>query len=361
MASPSNHEQEVDQDQDYKSYTEREVDQELWEACAGVHIHIPKLDSLVYYFPRDHIEHSSSSPNEYILLSRHYGSRLCRVTNVSFHADSQTDQVFVKFLLQPCKTDGPKKPAPIPSPSPNPIRRNRINDNIVTYVKVLSKSDIQEGLLVTKALHDCIFSKLPQNPGREIFQLIDIHGKIWEIMVLLIEGMFDRFTYGWHDFAETKNLKEGDSIVFMLKKSTNKCHVGIRTANINRSISIKDVTDAIEKVENKKSFEVVYYPIWGLPEFVVPKEKVDNASHVSWTREKMVMIPYEFLAGGHEPIKCWLHGKILDYVNRENDDMSDWPDCWWRVLEIIWYVSPEIILEKMPNLLNDSSPWELQD
>ena len=351
-SSSSNHEREVDQDciqsalKEDKSYTkhtpsmassssnhEQEVDQDLWQACAGVEIDIPKLNSLVYYFPRDHIEHSSSSPDECTLLSRYYGSCLCRVTNVSFHADSQTDQVFVKFLLQPCNTDDPKTSAPSPIPNPNyyPTRRNRINDNAVSFVKVLSKSDIPEGLLVTKALIDCIFSQLPQNP-LEIIQLIDIHGKIWEIMLQLKDGMFDRLTGGWYDFAKTKNLTPGDSIVFMLKKSTKECHVGIRRAVINRPISAKDVEEAIQTARNMKSFEVVYYPIQGLPEFVVPKDKVDAALHVRWRRENPVMFAYEYL-GGREPVKCWHGGRILDFVHREND-MSNWPDCWWRVLQV---------------------------
>ena len=60
----------------------------------------------------------------------------------------------------------------------------------------------------------------------------------------------------------------------MLKKLTNEYFVGIRRDVINTPISAKDIEDAIEKARNMKSFEVVYYPILGLPEFVVPVKKV---------------------------------------------------------------------------------------
>ena len=108
---------------------EREVDQEIWQACAGILVDIPKVNSLVYYFPQGHMEHASSLPNECALLLQYYGSVLCRrVANVSYHANPHTDQVFVKFLLKQWNTDDPIS--------------NRIqmgNNDIVSFVKVLSK------------------------------------------------------------------------------------------------------------------------------------------------------------------------------------------------------------------------------
>ncbi|CAO2813385.1 unnamed protein product [Amaranthus hypochondriacus] len=331
------------------SNQEREVNQELWQACAGVDVDVPKLNSLVYYFPKDHFDHSSSSLDEFAC-----GSFLCRVTNVSFHANPQTDQVFVKFLLQPCNIDDPSK-NPDPNPNPNPIQNQIHNNATFTLVKVLSMSDIQDGLFVTKALGDNIFSKLPQNPP-EIIRWIDVHGKIWNIMLQLKDGKLRRCCYagGWCNFAKIKNLTPRDSIVFLLNKSTNECHVGIRRAVINRPISGKDIKDAIKKAQEMKSFEVVYYPIVGFPEFVVSKVKVDNARRIVWRCNMPVMFPCEF--GGLGPIKQWHNGRLLNI--KPLKWWHNWPDSWWRVLEVEWLIDSEILEEK-PHLQKNMSPWEL--
>ncbi|CAO2813384.1 unnamed protein product [Amaranthus hypochondriacus] len=118
------------------------------------------------------------------------------------------------------------------------------------------------------------------------------------------------YSGGWYDFEKIKNLTPGDSIVFMLNKSTNECHVRIRRVVIKIPISAKDVKDAIKKARKMKSFEVVYYPIVGLAEFVVPKVKVDNAWCFDWRREMPVMFPLEL--GGHEPIQWWRNGRLLN-------------------------------------------------
>ena len=68
-------------------------------------------------------------------------------------------------------------------------------------------------------------------------------------------------------------LKKKNLRIFILKNSSSEYYVGIRRVVINRPISGKYIEDAIEKVRNMKNFEVIYYPILGLPEFVVPAEK----------------------------------------------------------------------------------------
>ena len=305
----------------------REVNLESWQACAGFLVDIPKLNSFVYYFPQGHMEHVP----EVLLHPVRYSSFLCRVADVSFHAHPQTDQVFVKFHLEPWITDG----YPNPNPNPNPIQMGGNDNDIVSYVKVLTKTDVShvtKYLVVTSAFRDCIFSQFPKTT-RQYILLTDIHGKIWEIMLQSKDfPSYCRLTYGWFKFAETKNLNEGDSIVFMLKKSTNEYFVGIRRAVINTPISVKDVEDAIDKVRNMKSFEVVYYPIQGLPEFVVPKEKVDAALHVHWRREMSVKIAYEYFEGSM-PEKRWYYGHILKDVNLiEMDGFC--PKSSWRMLQV---------------------------
>ena len=58
------------------SINQRVIDPEIWQACAGILIEIPKVDSLVYYFPQGHIEHASSIVT---VSSSSIRSVLCRV------------------------------------------------------------------------------------------------------------------------------------------------------------------------------------------------------------------------------------------------------------------------------------------
>ncbi|CAO2813389.1 unnamed protein product [Amaranthus hypochondriacus] len=341
------------------SSNEREIDQEMGRHIAGNLVDIPKLNSLVYYFPQGHIEHVQ----EGVLHPVRYGSFLCRVANVSFHADPQTDQVFVKFLLEPWITNGYPNPNPNPSPNPSPIQMGgNDNNDIVSFVKVLSNTDVSHvarHLLVTDVFRKCIFSQFPKSIKVNQYILVnDIHGTSWKIMFhsLGFPTYCTRLTHGWYDFVKIKNLIAGDSIIFMLKKSTNEYFVGIRRTVLNKPISVKDVEDAIEKVRNMKSFEVVYYPNLGLPEFVVPKEKVDDALHVHWRRKMSVKIAYEDFRCT-TPVKRWFYGYILKEVNLKKDWF--WPKSSWRMLQVQWNVRPDI-LKNMPNMQMNMSPWEVE-
>ncbi|CAO2813391.1 unnamed protein product [Amaranthus hypochondriacus] len=344
---------------------EPEIDQEIWQACAGYLVDIPKLNSLVYYFPQEHMEHvlNYDNPNPNPNLNPNpnpnpicCGSFLCRVMNVSFLADPQTDQVFVKFLLQPCITDNSNpnpdpNPNPYPDPNPNPYPDP---NRVFSCVKILSNIT-KYFYYVDTPLRENIFTRIPKNESQNIM-LTDIHGNIWDIML----DSTNFFTCGWTEFVEAKNLTPGDAFVFIRKKSSNdgndEYYIGIRKGVVNTGIRVEDIEDAIEKARNMESFEIVYYPLLGFPEFVVPKVKVDNAQRISWRCEMLVKFWHEFGVYG-VPIKCRHTGTVLNIVHREND-VSNWPDSWWRVLQVEWHENPEL-LEDMPNLQN-MSPWELQ-
>ncbi|CAO2813390.1 unnamed protein product [Amaranthus hypochondriacus] len=279
---------------------EPEIDQEIWEAFAGNLVDIPKKDSLVYYFPQGHIEHVQDNPNPNPNPSPspnpnpnpiRCGSFLCRVMNVSFLANPETDQAFVKFLLQPCITDNPNpNPNPDLNPDPNPY-------------------------LPTTSLRDTIFTRIPTTESQNI---------------MLTDIMLDS-TKLKKSFVEAKKLTPRDSFVFIRKNSSNdEYYIGIRRAVVNTGISIEDINDAVEKARNMESFEIVYYPIRGLSEFVVPKIKVDNAQRIGWRREMSVTFWHEFWAYV-VPIKCRHTGTVLNIVHHEND-VSNWPSSWWRVL-----------------------------
>ncbi|XP_057526450.1 uncharacterized protein LOC130805685 isoform X2 [Amaranthus tricolor] len=87
-----------------------------------------------------------------------------------------------------------------------------------------------------------------------------------------------------------------------------------------------------ESTGDMKSFEVVYYLNLCLPEFVVPKDKVDAALHVPWRREMPVMIAYDTTIA--RPRKCWHSGRLLNDIDPKND-MINLPDYRWRLLQFL--------------------------
>ena len=78
---------------------------ELWHACAGPLVTVPRERERVFYFPQGHIEQVEASTNQvadqqmpvYNLPSK----ILCRVINVSLKAEPDTDEVFAQVTLLP--------------------------------------------------------------------------------------------------------------------------------------------------------------------------------------------------------------------------------------------------------------------
>ncbi|CAH2043921.1 unnamed protein product [Thlaspi arvense] len=96
---------------------------ELWHACAGPLVTVPRQDDRVFYFPQGHIEQVEASTNQaaeqqmplYDLPSK----LLCRVINVDLKAEADTDEVYAQITLLPEPTQDEnaiEKEAPPPPP-----------------------------------------------------------------------------------------------------------------------------------------------------------------------------------------------------------------------------------------------------
>ncbi|KAK6153872.1 hypothetical protein DH2020_013511 [Rehmannia glutinosa] len=87
---------------------------ELWKACAGPLVTVPRENELVFYFPQGHIEQVEASTNQsadqqmpmYNLPSK----ILCRVVNVLLKAELDTDEVFAQVTLMPEPNDMSRQP-----------------------------------------------------------------------------------------------------------------------------------------------------------------------------------------------------------------------------------------------------------
>ncbi|XP_057526419.1 auxin response factor 17-like [Amaranthus tricolor] len=80
------------------SINQRVIDPEIWQACAGILIEIPKVDYLVYYFPQGHIEHASSIVTvhllQFVLKMSNSGSNLIKIDQKSIENVLSFSNVF---------------------------------------------------------------------------------------------------------------------------------------------------------------------------------------------------------------------------------------------------------------------------
>ncbi|KAG5014415.1 hypothetical protein JHK85_020551 [Glycine max] len=97
---------------------------ELWHACAGPLVTVPRERERVFYFPQGHIEQVEASTNQ--VAEQHMPvydlppKILCRVINVMLKAEPDTDEVFAQVTLLPepnqdenaVEKEGPPAPPP---------------------------------------------------------------------------------------------------------------------------------------------------------------------------------------------------------------------------------------------------------
>ncbi|KAK7351153.1 hypothetical protein VNO77_10389 [Canavalia gladiata] len=365
----------------------RPLDPKIWRACAGASVQIPTLHSRVYYFPQGHFDQASSPPRHLspLLLSKPF--MLCRITSVQFLPDPLTDEVFAKLILLPL-------PDYSAAPPVVPPRDN--DDKIVSFAKILTPSDANNGggFSVPRFCADSIFPPLnfQADPPVQNLSVTDVHGFTWEFRHIY-RGTPRRhlLTTGWSKFVNSKKLVAGDSVVFM-KNSRGEMFVGIRRATrfcsgkggdvpkwslqiggMKNSIeegkegeqdgeklkevfsrdgkgklSAKKVAEAAELAAQNMPFEVVYYPKAGWSEFVVKADAVDEAMSVAWSpgiRVKMAMETDD------SSRMTWFQGTVSCVSVHEN---GQWRGSPWRMLQITW---------DEPEVLQNAkwvSPWQVE-
>ncbi|KAK3042499.1 hypothetical protein RJ639_000223 [Escallonia herrerae] len=154
---------------------------ELWRACAGPLVSVPREGELVYYFPQGHIEQVEASTNQvadqqmpvYNLPSK----ILCRVVNVHLKAEADTDEVFAQVTLMPeaNQDENAVKKEPLPPPPPR--------FHVHSFCKTLTASDTSThgGFSVLRRHADECLPPLDmsrQPPTQELVAK-DLHGNEW--------------------------------------------------------------------------------------------------------------------------------------------------------------------------------------
>lgn len=352
----------------------REIKREIWKACAGSLIQTSMVNSIVYYFPEGHIQQASSpvSISGVMNLKNYY---VCRVLELSFLADPDTDEVFVKYRLQPLENI---TNFVLQNSEKNNVVENKKND-VVSFAKVLTPSDANNGggFSVPRFCADKIFPPLDftADPPVQKITITDMHGEGWDFRHIY-RGTPRRhlLTTGWSKFVNSKKLIAGDSVVFIMDESNGGLFVGIRRAvkMSNEDVSgwglipkppstsgsgggfsrahrgrvpAEAIVEAVQKAENGMEFEVVYYPRAGLPEFVIGVEKVQM---YQWDIGMRVKMAQESEDGSR---LTWYNGTVSGFLCNKNPALGG---PLWRVLKVTWD-EPEI-LQNMTNV----SPWQVE-
>lgn len=336
---------------------------------------MPVVNSLVYYSPQGHAEHSKSSlqSDSSMVIPPMV---LCRVVSVKYKADSGTDEVFAEIRMVPlpdeldCSED-----EGVSSGSDG----SEIQEKPVSFAKTLTQSDANNGggFSVPRYCAETIFPRLDYSamPPVQMVLVKDFHGKMWKFRHIY-RGTPRRhlLTTGWSNFVSEKKLVAGDSVVFLRTDNGDLC-VGIRRAKVGQELSAcwnkkncifggltvylregdkgivrdSDNRSGINSDSNRKGkgklkedavmeaamlaasgqpFEVVYYPRASAPEFVVKASVVRAAMRVQWCPGMRFKMAFETEDSSRI---SWFMGTISSV---QVSDPIRWPGSPWRLLEV---------------------------
>ncbi|KAJ6728535.1 AUXIN RESPONSE FACTOR 3 [Salix koriyanagi] len=261
---------------------------ELWHACAGPLISLPKRGSVVVYFPQGHLEQFPDLPLPvYDLPPRVF----CRVVDVKLHAEAASDEVYAQVSLVPESED----------------IEQRLRDGIFEgggeeedfeatvkmttphmFCKTLTASDTSThgGFSVPRrAAEDCFppLDYTQQRPSQELVAK-DLHGYEWKFRHIY-RGQPRRhlLTTGWSAFVNKKKLVSGDAVLF-LRGEDGELRLGVRRAAqvkcgptfpapCNHQLNQISFGDVVNAISTRNVFHIYYNPRASSSEFIIPFNK----------------------------------------------------------------------------------------
>ncbi|KAE8007887.1 hypothetical protein FH972_004446 [Carpinus fangiana] len=322
---------------------------ELWHACAGPLVTLPREGERVYYFPQGHMEQLEASMHqgsEQQMPSFNLPSKiLCKVVNIQLRAEPETDEVYAQITLLP-EADQSEVSSPDP-PLPDPPRCT-----VHSFCKTLTASDTSThgGFSVLRRhADDCLppLDMSQQPPWQELvatdlhgnewhfrhifrvnFKYIYISKRYWYLFVSLGKCVAHRVCLQVYDLVvQTKSINEGTRGVMYM-------HLGV-------------LATASHAIATKTLFSVFYKPRTSRSEFIFSLNKYLEARSHKLSVGKRFRMRFE----GEEVPERRFSGTI---VGVEDNKSSGWADSEWRSLKVQWD-EPSSILR--PERV---SPWELE-
>nr|AHY24029.1 auxin response factor [Dimocarpus longan] len=339
------------------------VSLELWHACAGPLISLPKRSGLVVYFPQGHLEHVSdfsASSSAYDLPPHLF----CRVLDVKLHAEAASDEVYAQVSLLPENEQTEQK-----------LREGNIDvegeeeDVEVTakastphmFCKTLTASDTSThgGFSVPRrAAEDCFppLDYTQQRPSQELVAK-DLHGLEWRFRHIY-RGQPRRhlLTTGWSAFVNKKKLVSGDAVLF-LRGEDGGLRLGIRRAAQvkgaatfppvpSQRLSHTTVSDVVNAISMRRAFSICYNPRANASEFIIPVHKFLRSLDHTFQVGMRFRMRFETEDAADRRYTGLITG-IADM------DPVRWPGSKWRCLLVRWD-------DVEANRHSRVSPWEIE-
>ncbi|KAK7358704.1 hypothetical protein VNO77_00642 [Canavalia gladiata] len=333
---------------------------ELWHACAGPLVTVPREGELVFYFPQGHIEQVEASTNQvaepHMPVYKLPPKILCRVINVMLKAEPDTDEVFAQVTLLPERNqdeNAVEKEAP-PAPPPR--------FHVHSFCKTLTASDTSThgGFSVLRRHADECLPPLDMSKQPPTQELVakDLHGNEWRFRHIF-RGQPRRHLLqsGWSVFVSSKRLVAGDAFIF-LRGENGELRVGVRRAmrqqvNVpssvisSHSMHLGVLATALHATSTGTMFTVYYKPRTSPAEFIVPYDQYMESLKNNYTIGMRFKMRFE----GEEAPEQRFTGTI---VGIEDADSQRWPKSKWRSLKVRWDETSNI---PRPERV---SPWKIE-
>ncbi|XP_051119694.1 auxin response factor 2B-like [Andrographis paniculata] len=333
---------------------------ELWRACAGPLVTVPREQELVFYFPQGHIEQVEASTNQsadqQLPMYNLPPKILCRVADVKLKAEPDTDEVFaqVTLLPQPIQDESAVKKELPPPPPPH--------FQVHSFCKTLTASDTSThgGFSVLRRHADECLPPLDmsrQPPTQELVAK-DLHGNEWRFRHIF-RGQPRRHLLqsGWSVFVSSKRLVAGDAFIF-LRGENGELRVGVRRAMRQQSNAPSSVISshsmhlgvlatAWHAIQTKTMFTIYYKPRTSPSEFIVPYDQYMESIKNNYSIGMRFKMKFE----GEEAPEQRFTGTIIGI---EDADAKRWPESRWRSLKVKWDETSAI---PRPERV---SPWKIK-
>ncbi|GFP95289.1 auxin response factor 5 [Phtheirospermum japonicum] len=287
----------------------KQINSELWHACAGPLVNLPQVGGLVYYFPQG-------------------------------HSEQEKDVISVPdFGLKPSK---------------HPTE---------FFCKTLTASDTSThgGFSVPRRAAEKLFPQLDysmQPPTQELV-VRDLHDNTWTFRHIY-RGQPKRhlLTTGWSMFVGSKRLRAGDAVLF-IRDEKSQLMLGVR--RINRqptalpssvlsadSMHIGILAAAAHAAASRSSFTIFYNPRACPSDFVIPFTKYQKAVY---STQLSIGMRFGMMFETEESSKRRYMGTITGISDL---DPLRWPNSKWRSLQVEWDEPG------CGDKRNRVSPWEIE-
>ncbi|KAG2332025.1 hypothetical protein Bca4012_018388 [Brassica carinata] len=331
---------------------------ELWKACAGPLVEVPRYGERVFYFPQGHMEQLVASTNQEAGVDQELpdfnlpSKILCRVLSVMLKAEHETDEVYAQITLQP--EEDQNETTSLDPPITEPVK-----PTVDSFVKILTASDTSTHggfSVLRKHATECLplLDMTQPTPTQELVAR-DLHGYEWRFKHIF-RGQPRRhlLTTGWSTFVTSKRLVAGDAFVF-LRGQTGDLRVGVRRlarqqstmpASVisSQSMHLGVLATASHAVNTKTMFVVFYKP--RISQFIIGVNKYMSAMKNGFSVGRRFRMRFE----GEESPEKMFTGTIIGAGNMS----PQWPASKWRSLQIQW---DELSSVQRPNRV---SPWEIE-